>query len=361
MRPNNPAAILGRYLLLIVWAVFIGNLAHAQSANQDPCGDGSGILPLADKAIGVCGLDDSEQAVIYDGDLTIPFSIRSCWADWPGNEWTTAYCDQSRDYTMEVTGPAAGQEFLLSGPGGNIPVTLTFHHPSTTAKTIAPNQVTSTRFSGAVNGGQTPVYFSITPNTSIAPVPGVYRATLQFYLYQCNPWGDGNNPNNPVICKGSTASDNRAELSPPLTVDIALVVGAGIRITGLEDMLLQIPNPIAKINAEQTFCVYTTAATNFRLKADSQNGNGEFLLGGVTSSDTIEYEIKISGTKRPPKNVKIVEGVYTKKDFEGHSSFDCQGYSDENMLLELTIPSRNLANPQDYQYTDTLTLTVEMD
>ncbi|WOX04819.1 hypothetical protein [Microbulbifer pacificus] len=362
MRASNFRTLLRNCLcvLALAAAALMPCAASAQSSNQDPCGDGSGIMPVADKSLGVCGLDDTEQAVVYEGDLSIPFSIRSCWADWEGNEWSTAYCSKSRDYTMEVIGPAQGQKFLLSGPSGNVAVTLEFHHPSTTATTIIPGQVTSTRFRGAANGQQTPVYFSLTPDSTVAPAPGIYRGTLQLYLYQCNPWGDPNNPYDPIICKGSTASDNRTELNPPLTLDIALVVGSSIRISGLEDMVLQMPNPLADITAEQHFCVYTTANSDFSLRADSLNGNGEFLLGGVSSSDTIAYEINILSEIPPKKKAKLTEGVFTKKDWKGHASLDCTGYSDENMLLELTIPAANLANPQDYQYMDTLTLTVEM-
>ncbi|WP_105103502.1 hypothetical protein [Microbulbifer pacificus] len=362
MRASNVGIPHGRILgfFAMIAVVLISGTASAQSSNQDPCGDGSGIMPIPEKALGICGLDDSEQAVVYGGDLTVPFSIRSCWADWEGNQWSTAYCTNSRDYTIEVTGPAQGQKFLLSGPGGNVSVTLKFHHPSATATTITPGQVTSTRFAGAANGQQTPVYFSVTPDTTTTPAPGIYRGTLQFYLYQCNPWGDANNPNNPIICKGSTASGNRTELNPPLTMDVALIVGASIRISGLEDMVLQMPNPIADIVAQQHFCVYTTAATDFRLKADSAHGNGAFLLGGVSTSDTIAYEINIQSEIPPKKNTKMTEGVFTKKDWKGHSSIDCTGYSDENMRLTLTIPSANLTAPLDYQYVDTLTLTVEM-
>lgn len=356
MRQNN-----ARHLVLLLALLVLKTApVQAQSSNQDPCGDGSGIMPLPDKALGVCGLDDTDHVLEFEGDLTIPFSIRSCWADWEGNEWSTAYCAQSRDYTIEVTGPTLNQEFVLSGPGGDIPVALTFHHPSVTSTAIVPGQVTGTRFRGAANGQQTPVSFSITPSTATAPTPGIYRGTLQFYLYQCNPWGSPDDPYNPILCKDSTASDNRTELSPPLSVDIALLVGAGIRISGLEDMVLQMPAPGNDITAEQYFCVYTTASTKFTLRADSQNGSGQFLLGGASTTDTIAYELQVQSEKPPKKKAKLAEGVFTQKSWEGHSSVDCTGYSDENMLLNLTIPAANLANPQDYQYTDTLTLTVEM-
>ena len=353
------SSVIGRLLLMSVLAG-LSAAGNAQSTNRDPCGDGSGIMPVAEKSLGVCGLDDTEHPLIYRGDLSIPFSIRSCWADWEGNEWTTAYCEKSRDYTIEVTGPSQGQEFLLSGPSGNLPVSLKFHHPSVTSAAIVPGQESSTRFRGASNGQQTPVSFSFTPNASYSPAPGIYRGTLQFYLYQCNPWGDPSNPHNPIICKGSTASDNRTELSPPITVDIALLVGSGIRISGLEDMALQMPNPVDDISAQQHFCVYTTSSTKFTLRADSLNGSGQFLLGGVSSTDTIAYELNLRSEIPPKKKAKLSEGVTTSKDWKGHPSTDCTGYSDENMLLELTIPASNLTNPQDYQYIDTLTLTVEM-
>ncbi|WP_078083136.1 hypothetical protein [Microbulbifer mangrovi] len=356
MRRNN-----ARHLVLLALLLMLKTTAtQAQSSNQDPCGDGSGIMPVPDKALGVCGLDDTQQVLEYEGDLTIPFSIRSCWADWEGNEWSTAYCDKSRDYTIEVTGPSLNQAFLLSGPGDDIPVSLKFHHPAVTSTAIIPGQETSTRFRGGANGQQTPVSFSIEPTPSTAPVPGIYRGTLQFYLYQCNPWGSPDDPYNPIICKGSSASDNRTELALPLSVDITLVVGAGIRISGLEDMVLQMPAPGNDINAQQSFCVYTTASTKFTLRADSLNGSGQFLLGGASGTDTIAYEINVQSEKPPKKKAKLTEGVFTQKEWNGHSSADCIGYSDENMLLDLTIPAANLNNPQDYQYTDTLTLTVEM-
>lgn len=357
MRPSNGfrRGLLSRLpWLLALCAALAHNTASAQSTNQDPCGDGSGSMPLAEKALGVCGLDDTEQAVVYEGDLNIPFSIRSCWADGTGSALSPVSCDKSRDYTIEVTGPAVGQQFVLSGPGGELPVTLRFHPPAATAATLLPAQESSTRFRGAANGQQTPVHFSVTPDANTTPAPGIYRATLQFYLYQCDPSGD-----RVTTCKGTT-SGNSTELAPPLSVDIAMIVGAGIRISGLEDMVLPMPNPGADIVAQQHFCVYTTPSTDFRLQADSQNGNGQFLLGGVSGTDTIAYEISILSEIPPKKKTKLTEGVFTRKDWKGHSSVDCLGYSDENMLLELTIPAGNLTNPQDFRYVDTLTLTVEL-
>ncbi|SFC63003.1 hypothetical protein SAMN05660479_02125 [Microbulbifer thermotolerans] len=343
-----------KYLTLLI---FLNN-AYAQSSNSHPCGDGSGIMPVHEKAIGICNLDTQVHNLPADAGKIIPFSIRSCWADWTGNEWVTAYCRHTRSYTIEVRGSGSGDYFFLSGPGGNIPVQFSFRHPTSGAVPLRPS-TESTRFEGAANGVQTPVEFLVTIPEDIQLQVGTYQGTFDFYLYQCNPWGDPNNPWNPIQCKDSNNASERTELYPPISFTIQIGAEAQIQISGLEDMIIT-SNTSSNIDAEQSFCVYTSGGVGFNLRAESAHGNGNFVLRGQAGIDTINYEVQVQSLSPPLATTWLQEGVTaTGGLWHGSNRENCA--DGENMLLNVHIPANGLVDPADSQYSDTLTLTVEIE
>ncbi|MGL6159375.1 hypothetical protein [Microbulbifer sp.] len=344
-----------QFLRYFISPILLGVLAgntQAQSTNSDPCRDGSDSMPLPEKAIGVCNLDTNSHTFPNEGNKTIPFSIRSCWADWTGNEWSVAYCEHPRDYTIEVGGPTQGGQFVLSGPGGNIPFALTFSQPSSGSETLTPHTETNNRFAGSINGAQIPVEFEISLLGSTSFSPGIYSGNFEFYLYQCDPWWSGG------ICKGTTASQ-AAELSPPIFFTIEITVLPQIRISSLQDMTLT-ANPGGNTEDQQSFCVYTTGGISFDLRAESQNGNGAFILIGNAGIDSVDYQLRVESQTPPRRPTWLNEGVSTTNGrWNGHQQDGCN--SGDNMLLTIRIPQGELANAQDSTYTDTLTLTVELE
>ncbi|MCX2780140.1 hypothetical protein [Microbulbifer thermotolerans] len=342
-----------KYLVLLT----LTSTVHAQSSNSHPCGDGSGIMPVHEKAIGICNLDTQTHTLPAEGSKIIPFSIRSCWADWTGNEWVTAYCRYARSYTLEVRGNGGGDYFWLSGPGGNIPMQLSFLHPASGSVALRPN-TESTRFEGAANGVQTPVELLVTIPEGVQLQPGTYRGDFDFYLYQCNPWGDPNNPWNPIRCKDSNNSSQRTELYPPISFTIQIGAEAQIRISGLEDMEIT-PSTSGNTDAEQNFCVYTSGGANFDLRAQSTQGSGEFTLRGSSGMDTINYKVHVKSLQPPVAAVWLQEGIATTGGrWQGSSQENCA--DGENMQLLVRIPTNEIADPIDSRYSDTLTLTVEL-
>ncbi|WP_250459760.1 hypothetical protein [Microbulbifer litoralis] len=332
-------------------------MAQSQySSNRFPCSDGSEVVAadeLGEKAIGVCNLEAS-HTLSPQGSGSIPFQIRSCWAWWEGNQWSTAYCSEKRDYTVELSGPTGGAgAFVLSGPGGDIPVEIAISHPAAGGpRALAPSQQ-SALLPGAPDGAQTPVSFEVTVPESANLAAGVYSNWFDFYLYQCQgDWQDSD-------CRGAV-SEGRAELRPPIPFQIRLLVEPQIRISGLQDMVIDASGG-GTAEAQQTFCVYTSGGADFRLRGDSRNGSGEFLLEGTSAGDTVGYRVRVQGLQPPRRRVWLGEGEFSGNRWQGHSQRDCLGGGDENMQLTIRVPSGELRDPQDRSYTDTLTLTVEIE
>lgn len=354
-RPPAHSSLL--YVLLFA-LLLPGAAAVAQphySTNSLPCSDGSEIVEpdeLGEKAIGICNLDASHQ-LPPQGTGSIPFGIRSCWAWWEGNQWSTAYCQEKRDYTVELSGPTDGAgAFVLSGTGGDIPVEIAFSHPAAASPHPLAPSTQSPLFAGAANGAQTPVEFEVTLPESASLPAGVYSNWFNLYLYQCEGSWEGSD------CKAST-SNNRAELRPPVPFEIRVTVEPQIRISGLQDMAIDAVAGNAA-EAQQVFCVYANGSADFRIHADSRNGDGDFLLVGNSAGDPVGYRLRVEGLKPPRRRAWLNEGQWSKRRWQGHHSDGCLGGSDENMQLTVRIPVNELRDPRDRTYTDTLTLTVEI-
>lgn len=345
---RHPLARILVASLLLLW----GQMVSAQSSNSDPCGNGyGGPEPLDDRFIGVCGLDGGTHPLSYNEGSTqlgsIDFSIRSCHTYWGTS------CENARKFTVEIAGPSAGGAFVLSGPAGDVPVRLTLVHAVSGAETLAPDTESSTHFAGGANGQQIPVSLQLTLPSTAALTPGVYSGNFSFYVYQCEtwePWG---------ICKGSTWS-GRTELNPPVQFSVQLVAGTLVRISGLEDLVID-SDTSGNIDAQQRFCVYASSGARFNVRADSRNGTDAFVLKGTNSGDTIGYQLRMESLLPPHRPAWLSEGQLSSQGWKGSPQIDCLDGNGENMQLTVRIPSSELRNPQDNQYTDTVTLTVEIE
>ncbi|MCQ3828339.1 hypothetical protein HXX02_02665 [Microbulbifer elongatus] len=323
------------------------------SNNSYPCSNGSEVVApdrLGDKAIGICGLNSLSEASGDIQQIINSFTIRSCWAWWEGNQYTTAYCEEPRGFSVELYGDTnADGDFVLTGPAGSIPVDIRFRHEPDGSEYRFQANNQSQEFSGAANGAQIPVKIIVTPKSGTFP-PGQYEGNFSFALYQCRgTWNGGD-------CRGAD-SNGKANLSPPLDFGVRLTSSARIQITGLEDM--QLISTGEDIDASQRFCVYTSDGSEFRIKADSQYGSGTFALKSQTSTQTIEYDLRTWALIGPRRRARLDEGVFTRNTWHGHPQKACNAGADENMLLELRIPSDRLQLLDSTSYHDTLTLTVE--
>lgn len=328
------------------------------STNRFPCTNGAEVTtpsddPSGDKAIGVCGLDQFNEPADGASEIVEDFTIRSCWAWWGGNPWTAAPCADARKFTVALAGDtdAAGNNFVVNGPSGPIPVDIWFRYKLSGAEFQFLPNAQSQVFPGAANGQQIPVEIRITPQTGQFAA-GEYSGNFYFSLYQCEGDWQGDD------CRGAD-SGGKANLDPALPFGVTISQPAQIRISGLEDMhLLSVGEDI---QASQTFCVFTTDATEFRLKADSQHGNSSFELKGISGEQTVEYDLRAWALIGPRRRTNLQEGSYTNTTWRGHAQQECNSGSEENMHLELTIPANRLQNLQALSYQDTLTLTVEVE
>ena len=244
---------------------------------------------------------------------------------------------QAVKYRVKVAETSTAQFTLQSTAGDLIDVTLSYVNFDGSV-TVLTHGVQSAQQNGNTAFGNASIIFDLaTPG--IQPRPGVYQGSFQLELQQS------------ASC-GSTGCGTFAT-----TFDVELVVDPSIRISGLEDMLINYPTS----TATQTFCVFTSAGLDFGIRAESLNGSGEFLLLGTAGTgDTVSYEVssgEVNGALAP-----LAEGQATLDQgttWPGNPSQDCVS-GGENMQLQIAIDPAALNNARESQYTDTITLTVEL-
>lgn len=285
----------------------------------------------------ICELPTSPPPLDYNwnnpeqGDISFRLVSRECTA-WL---WIICLRWQGIPYTLEVTGPAANGAFLLSGAGGSLPIRLTYSSTNVTGLPLPPGAS-----SAAIQGHNRheSVYITVwlaEPLAAAHLLAGTYSGTFNLTLSQrgsCNP-----------DC-----------LTVPFSID--LVVPANIRISGLDDMEINAPGEMAK---DEDFCVFTQGGAPFGIKADSAVGSdGSFQLGGRITGDRITYHVE-ANTSPPSAPMMLTEGVPTAPIWSGHTQLDCGGGS--NMRITVTLPPGALDNAVESTYTDTLTITVELE
>ncbi len=323
----------------------------AQSTNIRDCDDGA-TYPAdnnPERFIGVCRLEGSTSTFTYDDTVPqqgeIQFTVRSC------STWWGEICEHAIPYTATTTGDNNGNNFILRRDRGNQTAEIRLAYSSGgSTETLNPATNGSQLFPGAANGAHTPASITVTmvdPGTNLRN--GIYSGTFELTIDQCGgsyTWGV-----DPEACDGRYATTELLNL----TFHIELRIRSRIRIHGLDDMFLTATTEGAE--SSQTFCVWTTGDALFRLTADSQNGSGQFLLRGI---DLVPYSAEIEHL--PSARVEaLTEGVRSTNNWPGHNSRSCRNLSQENMQITIRVDPASLEGAQDSNYTDTLTLTVELE
>lgn len=244
---------------------------------------------------------------------------------------------QAVKYRVKVIETNTGQFSLESAAGDLIDVSLSYANFDGSVTALTHN-VQSSQQDGNTTFGNASIIFDLTAPV-VQPPPGVYQGRFQMDLEQSA--GCGSNGCETFVT----------------TFDVELVVEASIRISGLEDMLINYPTS----TATQNFCVFTSAGLDFGIRAESLNGSGEFLLLGTGGTgDTVVYAVN-SGEVNSPLT-PLTEGLTTLDQgitWPGNPSQDCVT-GGENMQLQISIDPAALSNARESQYTDTITLTVEL-
>lgn len=307
-------AILPVLGLACIWA------ADTTAQPGDPCN--------ANTFLGVCGLTNP-NTFIHDSQFPevgeVLFSVRSF------NQFFFTF---PVNYTITVEGAANGTNFLLSAPSGQAAISMDFTDSSGTTSDLIPN-TPSTAFQGSVNAA--PVSMGITLETNgAALLPDTYTGILQLSLQQ-GP-----------LCFNCQSISN-------IELIIELVVAPEIRISGLSDMAID-ANPSGLTEAQQTFCVYSQGGAPFGITAASGNGNSSFLLAG--NVDQVQYETWVESLSAGGIE-QLAEGQPSNLSWPGSLWDGCSG-SGENMQISIRIQQNALANAVETSYTDTLTLTVEL-
>ncbi|WP_308368400.1 MULTISPECIES: hypothetical protein [unclassified Microbulbifer] len=312
LRANSTLLVLG---LLCIWT------ASTIAQPSDPCN--------SDTFLGVCGLTNPND-FIYDSQSPelgeIPFSVRSynqffIWS-FPVN------------YIVTVQGTASGNNFLLSAPGGQAAISMDFTDSSGATSNLLPD-TPSAAFQGSINAA--PVFIDATLETNGATLlPDTYTGIFQLSLDQ----------------QGCFDCRNISDIE----LIIELVVAPEIRISGLSDMAID-ANPTGLTEALQTFCVYSQGGAPFGITAGSGNGNGSFLL--ARNVDQIEYETWMESLSSAGQE-QLTEGQPSALSWPGSLWDGCTG-SGENMQISIRIQQSAIADAMESSYTDTLTLTVELD
>ncbi|WP_323846711.1 hypothetical protein [Microbulbifer magnicolonia] len=288
----------------------------------------------------ICELSDQPQQIDLDwrnveqGNISFRVVSRQC------TRWIWIFCTrwQGVSYTLGVTGPVStGSAFRLDGINGSVPINLTYSSTTASDLPLLPGAPTS-----PVQGttGHENAYITVWltgPNAGAPLLAGTYTGTFDLTLQQ-----------------QSNCGSNGCQVDS-VTFAIQLNVPANIRISGLNDMTINAP---AEMTKSEDFCVFTQGGAAFGIKADSAAGNGSFQFQGQNTGDRITYNAE-ADTHPPSAPVTLNEGVPTPAIWSGHIQQDCNNGS--NMRIVISLPTGALDNAEESTYTDTLTLTVELE
>ncbi|KUJ83333.1 hypothetical protein AWR36_005575 [Microbulbifer flavimaris] len=351
MRAASPAHIL------LAAAVFaLASPASSESTNARPCDNGAGPPndPAAagydERLIGVCQLENTDNTFAFKPSIrdqgNVTFAVRSCSPD-----GASETCEFATPYAVRLTGPTTrnGKKFVLEGAQDEADVTLTYSS-SGISEALSPGEF-SGLFPGGANGQLVPATINVSLQNLGKLKSTTYSGTFTLGVDQC---GD-NDSGGPTPCDG-TKPVTRLATGEEVTFTINLVIDAEIRISGLEDMALVADGTGAYLDSQQ-FCVYTTSGALYRITADSQNGSGNFLLQGTTQS--LQYETVVSALAGSSEALQ--EAVISSNTWLGHPQPDCNGYAEENMRIDIRVPPAEIGSATETSYSDTLTLTVEVE
>lgn len=288
----------------------------------------------------VCSLQDEE--LTYESIESwqfIPFNIGSCGGSLFGNS-----CNQAVGYKVRLGSDTTdGNQFVLTGDSGSIRVNLAFTNAGGMSETLQPDILTNT-FSGTV--GSSPVSLSLQRGASDPTLlPGTYRGDFEFTLEQdqhCQTFIFF------PVCKQTSPISIRFQ--------IEVTVAPMIRLGGLEDRVIQ-GNSLGVTEDQQTFCVFSRGGAPFRITADSGTADDTFML--ASNLDQIEYTTWIESLVTGMQE-QLEEAQPSGQSWPGRLYENCTVGGD-NMRITIRIRPEEIANAQDINYTDTLTLTVTLD
>ncbi|SDJ67272.1 hypothetical protein [Microbulbifer yueqingensis] len=353
MLPTNRPALLVLLLCLMLQA----GLVNAESTNARPCDNGAGppddpTEPGYDeRLIGVCSLENTSTTLPYQPSARLQgevnFSVRSCSPD-----GSSSVCDFATPYTVMLTGTSTknGNKFVLLGESGQGDVTVKLAYRSGGRSEELDSGKESALFPGGANGQQVPAAIEVSLQNLGQLKEGSYSGTFSLALVQCGSKGLSGS----VPCDGSKPT-TRIAAGEEITFTINLAVASAIRISGLADMLLQ-DDGSGTYTDSQDFCVFSSSGTPFRITADSLTGNGSFLLQG--GAQALAYETTVTNLASGGTE-QLREGVISSSTWPGHPLEDCNGYTEENMSLVISVLPSEIGNATETNYVDTLTLTVE--
>ncbi|WP_193165101.1 hypothetical protein [Microbulbifer hainanensis] len=338
------------FTLAIAWQP-----AVADSTNARPCDLGAGppndaaAAGYDERLIGICNLEGSRTALAYKSSIRdqgdVNFSVRSC-----SPNWTSANCDYATPYAVTLSGPKQGKQFVLTGSSGDR-VKINFTYASAgLSETLKPDAESKTLFSGGDNGQQVPVSIQVALAVGSPPKDSYYSGEFTLSIDQCgkNDFG-GSFP-----CDGSKPT-TKLQSGYEIHFIVELVQDTEIRISGLQDLPLTASGSGDVQNSED-FCVYSALGAQFRLTADSQNGSGNFILRGP---EDLSYSATVSDIASGSSE-SLSDGIPSSNTWSGHASSDCNQYLENNMRITIVVPQTELQRATGANYTDTLTLTVEL-
>lgn len=154
--------------------------------------------------------------------------------------------------------------------------------------------------------------------------------------------------------------------SPLLTVEVQFTVSIElvpmVQISGLEDMTIN-HTAGSDVDQGQTFCVYGFGTSAFKIRGESDNGSGLFLLSNT--SNNIEYGLTVgkSGSSGQGNMKSLTEsgGYVTHPSWKAADSPSCDNGTSENMQLKVTILDTEITGKPAGVYKDVAYLTVAPD
>ncbi|MRI32559.1 hypothetical protein EOPP23_06110 [Endozoicomonas sp. OPT23] len=200
--------------------------------------------------------------------------------------------------------------------------------------------------------------------SDVLPGRGTTCAGSSFYIYASLLRSDILRLAKAENYRGTFTLRGQRREAPHLAVEVPFVVSISfqprIQISGLEDVTLEVQAG-QNVKSDQNFCVYTIGADRFGIKANSANGDGEFLLG--SSGTTIPYQVSVgrAGNGQGQGNRRsLTEGAdsVSQNSWRVSDSQLCAS-GQENMNIDISVLAEDIAGKAAGSYQDVLELIVE--
>jgi hypothetical protein len=314
-------------------------------------------LPIAMICI-MCMINTAQGANLLEIEPLALFNL-GVWDDSGDVSETQVSCIASTNdangniypYWVKVTPSGASGDFKLylngdTSSSGNSVMTIRFYHRDRVNpvpfEQLSSDNYESHSHDGATvdclnNGDNSELKVEILASEFVSKNPGYYEGNF--------------------VLNGMGGSNGNKYDSQSFSVSITVQGSASqVKISGLDDVSFGAYSGTGDLQANETFCVYSTNSTyRLSISADSQDSNGNFFLPGAITGDDIPVSItfvdSVGGSG-------VIDVFNTAVSGSGNSDSEtCAG--SENATLTFAMDEQSLRSSSSGDYLETFIIMVE--